>query len=157
MGCHWQHAMGLLQEQCNLKSLPLNISYFIHLFHQGLGGWWIVASVEAAAIFPQKHCLYRIPTGLQGGPKPYCTILQIISVCVLDPKWEEMKYNHSVGREGGGSTAPCLEHGWEAVTWVGCQLREIRFIPRCCAFISELQNCIYCLSFSSRWNKDDIS
>lgn len=154
--------MGLPQEQCNLKTLPLNISYFIHLFQQGLEGWWNVASVQTAVIFSQKHCLYGIPASLQGGLKPYCTILQIISVCVLDPKREEMKHNNFVGCEGGGggggwSAALCLKLGWEAVTRVECQLWEIRFIPRCCALISELQNYISCLSFSSRWNKDDIS
>lgn len=101
MECHWQHAMGLLQERCNLKSLSLNISYFIHLCHRGLEGWGNVASVETAAPFSQKHCLYSIATDLQGGPKPYCTISQIISVCVLNPKWKEMKHNHSAGREGG--------------------------------------------------------
>lgn len=94
--------MGLPQEQCNLKTLPLNISYFIHLFQQGLEGWWNVASVQTAVIFSQKHCLYGIPASLQGGLKPYCTILQIISVCVLDPKREEMKHNNFVGCEGGG-------------------------------------------------------
>lgn len=118
--------MGLLQEEYNLKTLPLNVSYFIHLFHWGLEGWWNAASVETAVIFSQKHCLYRIPSGLQGGPKPYCTISQIISVCVLDPKREEMKHNHFVGCEGGRCIpAPRAWLGGSDLGWVPASRDQI--------------------------------
>lgn len=49
-----------------------------------------VASLESAVLFFQTHCLYGIPTGLQGGLKPCHTISQIISVVYLTPntgKW----------------------------------------------------------------------
>ena len=148
--------MGLLQQQRDLKSLPHNISYFIHLFHQGFECCWNVARVETAVIFSQKHCLCRVPTGLQGELKPYCTISETLSVSVLDPKWGEMNHNHSVGHEGGKrSPVPRARLGGSDLGWMPAL--EIRFIPRCCALISELRNCISCLSFSSRWNKDDIS
>lgn len=118
--------MGLLQEECNLKSLPLNTSYFIHLFHQSLEGWWNTASVETAVIFSQQHCLYGIPTGLQGEPKPYSTILQIISVCVLDPKQEEMKHNHFVGCEGGRCIPePRARLGGRDLGWVPASRDQI--------------------------------
>lgn len=127
--------MGLLQIKCNPKSLPLNVSCFIHLFQQHLEGWWNLTCLESVVLFSQTHCFYGIPTGLQGGLKPYHTISQIC--CVLDPKQREMKHNHFVGCEEG-------EEQTCASGMAGRQWPELGsdFIPRCCALTSELQNCI---------------
>lgn len=41
--------------------------------------------METVVIFSQTHCLYGLPTGLQGGLNPYYTIPQIISVVYMTP------------------------------------------------------------------------
>lgn len=99
--------------------------------------------METAVIFSQKHCLYGIPTCLQGEPKPYCTILQIISVCVLDPKWEEMKHNHFVGCEGGR----CIP---EPRAWLGGS--ELGWVPASRDEIHATLVCTHCRIASPAFN-----
>lgn len=95
-GCHWQHATGILQQQCKFNVYHFNFHILHTFFSRRLVGWWNTAAVRTAAVFSQMRCFCRIPTALQRVPRPYCAILGIISVCVPDPRQEEMKHIHPV-------------------------------------------------------------
>lgn len=96
----WDVTGNVLQESSCSNSANLMFTTLICTFYtpfsRRLVSWWNTAAVRTAAVFSQMHCFCGIPTALQRAPRPYCAILGIISVCVPDPRQEEMKYNHPV-------------------------------------------------------------
>lgn len=123
--------------------------------HQCLEGWWNIARVETVLVFSQTHCLYGLPTVLQGGLKPYYTIPQIISVVYVTPN--RGKWNVTIlwaMKLGKNRPVPQAWLGGSNLSWVSALRDQISYH----GVVHSPVNCwIASLSFSYRWKKDDIS